>query len=104
MNRKPKAFFLAALLLTGCAAAPAPTSQPASATQPASAEVKIQIDNFTFTPATVTVSPGTKVVWINHDDVPHTATSTTKVFASHALDTDEKFEFVFAKAGTFPYY
>src|SRR5438874_2508433 len=32
---------------------------------------EIGIDNFNFTPATITVKDGTTVTWINMDDVPH---------------------------------
>jgi plastocyanin len=64
----------------------------------------IAIENFTFRPPVLTVPAGTKVTWINSDDVPHTATSTNKVFASPTLDTDDRFEFVFDKPGTFEYF
>ena len=97
MIRKLQWISMIALVLAGCA-------QTHSDHPPQSGEVEVRIDNFTFSPATVTISPGTKVTWINHDDVPHTATSATKVFASSALDTDKKFSFVFTKTGTFPYY
>jgi plastocyanin len=67
---------------------------------------EIVIDNFTFSPATVTVAPGTRVVWVNHDDVPHTATSITKPkrFDSGALDTDAKYDHVFTEPGTYDYF
>jgi|SRR5437870_7543383 len=67
---------------------------------------EIVIDNFTFSPATVTIAPGTRVVWINHDDVPHTATSTSKPkrFESGTLDTDDKFAHVFTEPGTYSYF
>jgi plastocyanin len=68
----------------------------------ASAEVKI--DNFSFGPAAVTVPVGTTVTWTNRDDIPHTVVSTDGVFKSKALDTDDKFSFVFTKAGTYPYF
>ena len=69
-----------------------------------SAEVKI--DNFSFGPATLTVSVGTTVTWTNRDDIPHTVVSTDdpKVFKSKVLDTDERFSFTFSKAGTYPYF
>jgi plastocyanin len=86
------------LLLAGSPSVTANTQQPA----PATAEVKI--DNFSFGPATLTVAVGTTVTWINHDDIPHTVVSTDKVFKSKALDTDEKFSYTFAKAGTYPYF
>jgi len=67
-------------------------------------EVKVGIDNFNFTPKDLTVSAGTRVIWVNHDDVPHTVTSDEKKFASKALDTDDQFSFTFNDAGTFPYF
>jgi plastocyanin len=72
--------------------------------QPASAEVKI--DNFSFAPATLTVAAGTTVTWTNRDDIPHTVVSSDdpKVFKSKVLDTDEKFSYTFAKAGTYAYF
>ena len=47
---------------------------------------------------------GTTVIWTNRDDIPHTVVSTEGVFRSKVLDTDEKFSYTFAKAGTFPYF
>jgi plastocyanin len=68
--------------------------------------MEVKIDNFTFGPATLTVSVGTTVTWINKDDIPHTVVSTDdpKTFKSKVLDTDEKFSFTFSKAGTYPYF
>jgi Icc protein len=65
---------------------------------------EVFIDNFSFSPASLTVPVGTKVTWTNKDDVPHTVVSNDKVFSSKALDTDDKFSFTFDKAGTFDYY
>jgi len=75
-----------------------------TADQSASAEVKI--DNFSFSPANLTVAVGTTVTWINHDDIPHVVVSSDdpKVFKSKALDTDDRFSFTFTKAGTYPYF
>ena len=64
----------------------------------------VKIDNFSFTPQTVTVRTGTKVTWINKDDVPHTVTSNDKKFKSRALDTDEQFSYTFSVPGTYSYY
>jgi plastocyanin len=35
---------------------------------------QVFIENFAFQPAELTISVGTEVTWINHDDVPHTVT------------------------------
>ena len=69
-------------------------------------EVQIVIENFTFSPSDVTVTPGTKVTWINKDEAPHTATSTSpdKKFNSGGLDTDDKFSFIFNDKGDYPYF
>ncbi len=66
---------------------------------------QITIDNFSFTPTTLTVPAGTEVTWVNHDDIPHTVVSEDKTtFKSRALDTDEKFSFTFSKPGTYAYF
>jgi plastocyanin len=65
---------------------------------------EVVIDNFSFGPAELTVPTGTKVTWVNRDDVPHTVVSTEGKFKSQALDTDEKFSFVFNDPGTYEYY
>lgn len=79
-------------------------TKSARAGSPSSATNEIKIDNFSFTPPTVTVAAGTTVTWTNSDDVPHTIVSDDKVFKSKVLDTDEKFSYTFSKPGTYPYF
>jgi plastocyanin len=86
------------LLIAGSPSVAANTSQPS----PAAAEVSI--DNFSFGPRTLTVAVGTTVTWTNHDDMPHTVVSTDGAFKSKVQDTDEKFSYTFAKAGTYSYF
>ena len=69
-----------------------------------SATIQVKIDNFSFTPATLTVPAGTTVTWENRDDIPHTVVSDDKIFKSKVLDTDEKFSYTFTKPGTYPYF
>jgi plastocyanin len=66
----------------------------------------ITIDNFTYNPRRLTIPAGTKVTWINKDDVPHTVTSTVKPrkFQSPTLDTDDRFSHVFTAPGTYKYF
>jgi plastocyanin len=47
--------------------------------QAAPGEVEVKIDNFSFPPQSLSVSPGTKVTWKNRDDIPHTVVSTEGV-------------------------
>ena len=65
---------------------------------------EIFIDNFSFSPASITVPAGTKLTWTNKDDVPHNVVSNEGVFSSKALDTDDKFSFTFNQAGSYDYY
>ena len=67
-------------------------------------ETTVKIDNFSFSPATVTVPAGTTVRWTNADDIPHTIVSDDKSFKSKALDTDDQFTFTFTKPGTYSYF
>ena len=70
-----------------------------------SAEKKISIDNFSFAEMSVTVPVGTRVTWVNHDDIPHTVVSEDMItFRSKPMDTDETFSFTFDKAGTYKYF
>jgi plastocyanin len=98
-------------LLAGCGGKPDGTLEGtahavASDTSPGRESVRIRIDNFTFEPAEITIPAGTKVTWVNHDDVPHTATSSAKPrqFDSGTLDTDEQFSYVFTAPGTYDYF
>jgi plastocyanin len=80
------------------------SSSVTASDQPSAANVAVKIDNFVFGPQTITVPVGTTVTWTNSDDIPHTAVSTDGVFKSKVMDTDEKFSYTFAKAGTYSYY
>ena len=62
------------------------------------------IENFAFSPASLTVAAGTRVTWVNRDTAPHTATDTDKRFNSGALDTGDEFSFVFKDKGDYAYY
>jgi plastocyanin len=91
------AVMIAMLLFVG------PTSVQANDQTPA-ATAEVKIDNFSFAPQTLTVAVGATVTWVNRDDIPHTVVSTDGVFKSKVRDTDEKFSYTFAKAGTYSYF
>jgi plastocyanin len=86
-------------LLAGLAAA--------CATRAQAADAEVTIDNFVFTPATLTVAPGTRVVWTNRDDIPHIVADAVQqppAYKSPALDTEEVFARVFDKPGIYGYF
>jgi plastocyanin len=65
--------------------------------------VGVDIAKFAYGPKEITIAPGTRVVWTNHDETPHTVTSNDKSFASKGMDTDDKFEHTFSSEGDFSY-
>ena len=91
-------------MLLACVAVTAPGGIFAASPDAHPAGVEITIDNFSFTPATVTVKAGTEITWKNRDDIPHTVVSSDFVFKSRALDTDDKFSFTPTKPGTYNYF
>jgi plastocyanin len=70
----------------------------------AASTLEVQVDNFTFGPATLTVPVNSVVTWVNKDDLPHVIASNDGLFKSKALDTDEKYSYTFSKAGTYAYF
>jgi len=64
----------------------------------------IEIRKFAFAPKEITVAPGTKVIWTNHDETPHTISAADKTFLSKAMDTDDRYEYTFASEGDFSYF
>ena len=78
---------------------------PVAISQSAPAQTtEVKVDNFTFSPDTVTVPVNSTVTWTNKDDVPHVIASTDGLFRSKGLDTDDHFSFKFTKPGTYAYY
>ena len=65
---------------------------------------EVKIDNFSFTPKSMTVKVGAAVTWTNRDDISHNVVSTEKKFSSPVLDTDQAFSFKFEEPGSYPYF
>src|SRR5438128_367383 len=96
-----------ALAVAGCGGREAPSRQDMTA--PASAEseaARVTIDQFAYGPRELTVAAGTRVTWVNRDDVPHTVTSSEKPrrFSSGTLDTDGQYTHLFTTPGTYEYF
>lgn len=67
-------------------------------------EVTVTIDNFAFTPDNLTIKPGTRITFVNHDDIPHTVVAVDKTFRSKVLDTNDQYQFTFDKPGDIIYF
>jgi plastocyanin len=65
---------------------------------------QVIIDNYAFSPASLTVKVGTTVTWINQDDDAHTVDSTQGKFKSGTLNKGGQFEFRFTEAGEYPFF
>ncbi|PYP93448.1 MAG: amicyanin [Candidatus Angelobacter sp. Gp1-AA117] len=72
-------------------------SKPVSMTE-------IKIDNFSFTPASITIPAGTEVHWKNNDDIPHNVVSNDHTIKSKVLDTGDDFAYTFSQPGTYDYF
>lgn len=88
-------------------AASAPSA--AEPTAAGSAPAQIRIENFAFVPVSIKVAPGTTVVWINADQIPHTTTSTNPTAStdgawdSKPIPPGGTFRVTFRKPGTYVY-
>ncbi len=79
------------------------------AAAPAKAVDKVQIKDFLYEPAAITVPVGTKITFTNQDSAPHTATSGPSPNPDGVFDTDiltkgKSASVKVTKAGTFAYY
>jgi plastocyanin len=84
---------------------PAPVS-PGATPSPSLESVAVTIQNLEFTPASITVKPGTTVTWTNLDTIYHTVTSiepSPVAFNSGTLPQGDTFRFNFTRAGTYTY-
>jgi plastocyanin len=71
---------------------------------PAASRSTVAIEHFKYAPATLIVPVGGTVTWVNHDEEPHTVTSTTGAFASSGLVNEDTFAQTFTRAGTYQYF
>jgi plastocyanin len=85
------------------------TKNSAAQAAPANGVDHVQIKDFVYAPATITVPAGTTVTFTNDDSSPHTATSGTSqtpdgVFDSGTLTKGDSKTIKLTKPGTFAYY
>lgn len=96
-----------AVVATGAIAPHAGAGRPGHSAKSPPKVVTVEIRNFTFEPASVTVRPGDTVEWKNDDLVPHTATAAgeaqTPVFDSGYIQSGASWRYVARKKGTYDY-
>ncbi|MDR5740994.1 MULTISPECIES: cupredoxin family copper-binding protein [unclassified Caballeronia] len=63
----------------------------------------VVIEGMRFDPPALTVARGDRVVWINKDLLPHTATADAKAFDSHDIAANASWSYVARDAGHYAY-
>jgi plastocyanin len=66
--------------------------------------VHVAIENLAFVPARIVVSPGTRIVWTNKDQLAHTSTADQGLWESGQLNSGDDFSRAFKRTGTFKYH
>lgn len=67
------------------------------------ATTSVEIQNFAFSPTTVTVKAGSTVTWTNRDQDAHTVTAMAGPFHSPTLNTGQSFHYTFTTSGRYDY-
>ena len=80
------------------------TSNTATQTKPSAAKNAVVIENFAFSPATLTVKVGDSVTWTNQDSVGHTITADDNSFDTGIIEQGKSKSNTFSKAGTYTYH
>ena len=63
----------------------------------------VTIDGVQFSPAELTVHPGDRIVWVNKDPFPHTATAANKQFDSGSIAVNGSWSYTVNKKGEIDY-
>src|SRR5262245_41686092 len=69
----------------------------------AAGSVTVEIDHFVFSPAEITIEPGTIVEWVNHDQTIHNIILPGAKVSSPGMDSGDRYTFKFESAGDFSY-
>jgi plastocyanin len=64
----------------------------------------ILVEGTSFTPQTLTVSPGDTIVWTNRDPFPHTVTARNGQFDSGVVEEGHSWKYTAKSKGEFPYF
>ncbi|GAB3160013.1 cupredoxin family copper-binding protein [Amycolatopsis stemonae] len=78
----------------------------AVATPARAAGQQVMMENYAFSPAALTVHVGDTVTWVQHDQAPHDATTTSApaAFRSPQLSQGQSWSYTFRTPGTYAYY
>jgi amicyanin len=91
----------AATLATTTNAAATSTTAAASTN---GATAAVVIENYLYSPETLTVKAGTTVTWTNKDSVSHTVTTKAPLFDSGLFGKSKSYSYTFTRTGSYEYY
>ncbi len=105
-DKNPPCTRLAAQLLTVALLLAASALLIAAPTAVAQSTSKVTIQNYAFSPSSITVVVGVNstVTWTNTDSVSHTVTADGGAFNSPILSSGQTFTYTFSTPGTFSYH
>jgi plastocyanin len=101
---------MGAIALAGCggddsgSATGSESPSTAAASTSAVSTDKIDISDFKYMPAAVSVEAGARLTWTNSDDATHTATADDSSFDTGDLDHGDSKTITFDKPGTYSYF
>jgi plastocyanin len=118
MRYTPKAVHVAILIfvlvtfIAVCGCTGYGKSAPPAATQTqVSGSTTVTMQNFAFSPASITVPKGTTVTWVNQDTSDHKIVNDAQgsiaqgaLFTSNSLPKGASYSFKFDNPGTYPYH
>jgi len=101
----------ATVVIAGCTSSSNPSPSPVASTASTStaststaSQNPIAIQNYAFSPSTLTIRKGANVTWKNDDSVQHMVVSDSAAFSSPLLNTGDTYTFQFNSTGTYPYH
>jgi plastocyanin len=83
---------------------PSQAAQTQTSSQSTAGKNAVTIQNFAYSPATITVKVGDKITWTNQDSIGHSATADNGSFDTGVLQQGQSGSITFSKAGTFTYH
>jgi plastocyanin len=104
---------LIVVLVTCIAVCGCTGSGPSTTTTPTQVPgaTTVNIQNFAFNPASITVPKGTTVIWVNQDTADHQIINDAQgsigegtLFTSNSLQKGAQYPFRFDTPGTYPYH
>ncbi len=95
----------ATVVIAGCTSSSSPSPGPVASTASTStaSQNSVAIQNYAFSPSTLTIQKGANVTWTNYDSVQHHVVSDSSAFSSPLLNKGDTYTHQFNNTGSFSY-